>query len=383
MFTEEHEALRAVIRRWVREELEPRVDEWESEAFFPDAVFRRAGELGFLGLHYPEEWGGAGGDYLAAVVLAEELSRCGCGALPMALAVQTDMATPAIARFGTEWQKANYLAPAISGEKIAAIAITEPGAGSDVAGIRSKAVRDGDHYVISGSKTYITNGTRADFCTYVASTDLSAGHRGIGLFLVDTNLPGFSVARKLDKVGMRSSDTAELFLENVRVPARNLIGEVEGQGFAQLMAQLQTERLINAVLSVSQAAVNLDETIEFVKTRTAFGRPLADKQVVAHKIADAVTELAAAKALVYSVAESVNDGDPGDLDVSMAKKYAAQVQCRIADVCVQLHGGAGYMDEYRVSRQWRDSRLQRIGAGADEVMNDIIAKRLGLSAPKS
>jgi alkylation response protein AidB-like acyl-CoA dehydrogenase len=378
MFTAEHDALRLVIRRWVTEELDPFVDEWEREGHFPDSVFRRAGELGFLGLHYAEMWGGAGGDYLAEVVLAEELSRCGCGAVPMALAVQTDMATPAIDRFGTDWQKENYLAPAIAGSKIAAIAITEPGAGSDVAGITSKAVRAGGDYLISGSKTYITNGTRADFCTFVATTDPTARHRGIGLFLVDTDLAGFSVTRKLNKVGMRSSDTAELYLDEVRVPARNLIGEVEGQGFSQLMAQLQTERLINAVLSVSQATVTLDETIDFVRSREAFGAPLAAKQVVAHKLADAATELAAARALVYSVAAGVSNGVRGDLDVSMAKKFAAQVQCRVADVCVQLHGGAGYMDEYRVSRQWRDSRLQRIGAGADEVMNDIIAKRLGL-----
>ncbi|MEZ0050248.1 alkylation response protein AidB-like acyl-CoA dehydrogenase [Mycobacterium sp. MAA66] len=378
MFTEEHESLRKSIRRWVSQELEPHVDEWEATGHFPDSVFRRAGELGLLGLHYPEEYGGAGGDYLAAVILAEELSRCGCGAIPMALAVQTDMATPAIARFGTEWQKHAYLAPAISGEKIAAIAITEPGAGSDVAAIRTRARRDNDSYVITGSKTYITNGTRADFCTLVATTDPSARHRGIGLFLVDTDLPGFSVARKLSKVGMRSSDTAELFLDEVRVPARNLIGEVEGQGFAQLMSQLQMERLINAVLSVSQASVALEETIEYVKNRHAFGAPLATQQVVAHKLADAATELAAAKAFVYSAAIKVGQGVPEDLEISMVKKYAAQVQCRIADVCVQLHGGAGYMDEYRVSRQWRDSRLQRIGAGADEVMNDIIAKRLGL-----
>ncbi|MDJ0490922.1 acyl-CoA dehydrogenase family protein [Rhodococcus qingshengii] len=380
MFTDEHHALRKVIRRWVEQELEPHVDAWEEEGNFPDSVFRRAGELGLLGLHYDEKWGGSGGDYLTAVVLAEELSRCGCGAIPMALAVQSEMATPAIARFGTDWQKENYLAPAIAGTKIAAIAITEPGAGSDVAGIRSRAVRDGDDYLISGSKTYITNGTRADFMTFVATTDTSAKHRGIGLFLIDTDLPGFSVARKLKKVGMRSSDTAEIFLDNVRVPARNLIGEQEGKGFSQLMAQLQLERLVNAVLSVSQAQVSLDETIEFVRNRKAFGSPLGAHQVVAHKLADAATELAAARALVYSVAQQVEDGVPDDLTVSMAKKYAAQVQCRVADTCVQLHGGAGYMDEYRVSRQWRDSRLQRIGAGADEVMNEIIAKRLGIGA---
>lgn len=378
MFTDEHDALRQVIRRWVSVELEPNVDDWEQSGHFPDDVFHRAGDLGLLGLHYPEQWGGSGGDYLATVVLAEELSRCGCGALPMAIAVQTDMATPAIASFGTDWQKENYLSPAISGNKIAAIAITEPDAGSDVASIRTRARRDGDDYVISGSKTYITNGTRADFCTLVATTNPDAGHRGIGLFLVDTDSSGFYAARKLDKVGMRSSDTAELVLDSVRVPARNLIGEVEGQGFKQLMAQLQMERLINAVLSVSQAAVTLEETLKYVQQRQAFGGALASQQVVRHKLADAATELAAAKALVYSNVESVDNGRPDDLQVSMAKKYAAQVQCRVADVCVQLHGGAGYMDEYRVSRQWRDSRLQRIGAGADEIMNEIISKRLGL-----
>ena len=383
IFTAEHEALRSSIRRWVDSEIEPHVDEWEHDGIFPDDLFKRAGDLGFLGLHYPERWGGSGGDYLTSIVLAEELSRCGAAAILMALAVQTDMATPAINAFGTDWQKEHYLAPAIAGTKIAAIAITEPDAGSDVASIRTTAVLNGDEYVVNGAKMFITNGSRADFCSLVVKTDPKAGSAGISLLLVDLKRPGISVSKPLDKVGMRSSDTVGLTFDDVRVPARNLIGLTPGHGFAQLMNQLQYERLINAVLSVAQARVTLDATVDYVRQREAFGRPLGDLQVVAHKLADVATELEAAHALVYTVVQEVGSGEFSDRRVSMAKKYGAQVQGRVADTCVQLHGGLGFMNESRIARQWRDCRLQRIGAGADEVMNEIIAKRMGLGTRRS
>jgi alkylation response protein AidB-like acyl-CoA dehydrogenase len=379
MGTREHVALRSAIRRFVDREIVPHVAAWEEDGYFPNSIFKRLGELGYLGIRYPLEVGGGGGDYLTAVILAEELSRCGAGAIPMAVAVQTEMATPAIHMFGTTEQKENYLRPALSGSKIAAIAITEPDAGSDVASISTTARREGDSYLLSGRKTFITNGARADFCTLVATTDKKAKHAGIGLFLVDTNLPGFSTGRPFIKVGMRSSDTVELSLDNVRIPAANLIGGIEGQGFGQLMAQLQFERIINAVLSVSQARHGLAITIEYIKQRHAFGRPIGSFQAAAHKIADVATELAAAYSLTYSaISQVVLGNEADDTTVSMAKKYAAQVQGRVADLCVQLHGGMGYMEETLVNRQWRDSRLQRIGAGADEVMNEIISKRLGL-----
>lgn len=380
IFTPEHDALRATIRSFVSREIAPYVDEWEADGFFPDTVFHRCGELGFLGLHYPEKWGGSGGDFATGIVLMEELGRAGCGAISMAIGVQTHMATPALAEFGTDDQRERYLRPAIAGNKIAAVAITEPDAGSDVAAIKTRAVRDGDEWVVDGAKTYITNGVRADFLTCVVKTDPSLGARGVSLMLIDTDLEGVTVSRNLKKLGMRSSDTAEFSLVGVRVPNKNLIGLVPGQGFAQLMWQLQYERLAGAAAGIGQSDDILAETIAFALDRQTFGKPIAQHQVIAHKIADAATELEAARALLYSVVWRLQNGEYPVAEISMAKKYVAQVQNRVADVCLQIHGGAGYMDDYRVSRQFRDARLWRIGAGTDEVMNEVIAKRLGLSS---
>jgi alkylation response protein AidB-like acyl-CoA dehydrogenase len=380
IFTPEHDELREAVRRYVDKELRPHVDEWEEAGFFPDDVFRRCGELGFLGLHYPERWGGSGGDLTAGLVFVEELARCGCGGLPMAISVQTHMCTPALGEFGSDDLRERYLRPAITGEKIGAIAITEPDAGSDVANITTRAVRDGDSWVINGRKMFITNGLRADFLTLVAQTEPGSGHRGISLFIVDTALPGVSVSRKLAKLGMLSSDTAEIALDEVVVPHANLIGTDTGQGFAQLMWQLQYERLSGAAGSLGAAQEILDQTIEYARSRRAFGRPIADHQVIAHKLADAATELEAARALVYSVIWRIQQGEYPVAEISMAKKYAAQVANRLIDECLQVHGGAGYMAEYPVSRAFRDARLWRIGAGTDEIMNEVIAKRLGISA---
>jgi alkylation response protein AidB-like acyl-CoA dehydrogenase len=376
IFTDEHEALRQSVRRFVDQEIRPHVEEWEDAEWFPDDVFRRAGELGFLGLHYPEQWGGSGGDLAAEIVFVEELAKSGCGAIAMALSVQTDMATPSIDTFGTDDQKDRYLRPAIAGTKIAAIAITEPDAGSDVAAITTRGVRDGDVWRINGRKLYITNGARADFLTLVVKTDPAAGHSGISLFLVDTDLPGVSVSRKLAKLGMCSSDTAEIALDDVAVPHANLIGLEPGQGFAQLMVQLQYERLAGASASVGTADFALTRTIEYAGERRAFGRPIGRHQVIAHKVADAATELEAARALLYSTAWRVMQGDYPVTEISMTKKYCAQMVNRVVDVCLQIHGGAGYMQEEPISRAFRDARLQRIGAGTDEIMNEVIAKRL-------
>lgn len=376
--TPEHDALRVSIRRFVEAEVTPFVDEWEEAGHFPDALFHRLGDLGYLGLHYPERWGGSGGDLAAGLILMEELGRCGAGGISMAVGVQTHMATPALAEFGTVEQCERYLRPAIAGRRIAAIAITEPDAGSDVAAIRTRAVRDGDEWVVNGTKLYITNGVRADFLTCVVKTDADASHRGVSLMLIDTDLPGVSVSRKLDKLGMRSSDTAEIALEDVRVPHANIIGGTPGEGFTQLMWQLQYERLSGAAAGIGQADRILGITIEFAKQRQAFGRPIAQHQVIAHKLADAATELEAARALLQSVVWRIQHGEYPVAEISMTKKYVAQVQNRVADTCLQVHGGAGYMSEYEVSRQFRDARLWRIGAGTDEVMNEVIAKRLGL-----
>ncbi len=378
IFTTEHDELRESVRRFVDKELRPHVDEWEAAGFFSDAVFRRAGELGFLGLHYPEEWGGAGGDLAAEIVFMEEIAKAGCGAIAMALGVQTDMATPALAEFGSDDQKERYLRPAISGTKIAAIAITEPDAGSDVAAITTRGVRDGDVWRVSGRKMFITNGVRADFLTCVVQTDPGSGHRGISLFLIDTAFPGVSVSRKLEKLGMRSSDTAEIALDDVAVPHANLIGGEPGQGFAQLMWQLQYERMSGAAASIGTAERVLADTIAYANERRTFGRPISGHQVIAHKLADAATELEAARALVYDTAWRIKQGEYPVTEISMAKKFSAQMLNRLVDACMQVHGGAGYLDETNVSRAFRDARLQRIGAGTDEIMNEVIAKRLGL-----
>jgi alkylation response protein AidB-like acyl-CoA dehydrogenase len=376
VLTPEHDALRASVRRFVDTEVRPHVEEWERAGSFPDELFGRCGELGFLGLHYPVEWGGGGGDLAAGMVFIEELARCGAGAIPMAIGVQTDMATPALAEFGTDDQRDRWLRPAIAGAKIGAIAITEPDAGSDVAAIRTRAVRDGDVWRINGRKMFITNGTRAHFLTLVAKTDTESGHHGVSLFLVDTSLPGVRVSRRLEKLGMHASDTAEIALDDVPVPAADLIGLEPGQGFRQLMWQLQYERLCGAAASVGHAAQTLDDTIAYAREREAFGRPIAQHQVIAHKLADAATELAAARALLYDTAWDVIAGNYPVVEISMCKKYCAQVQNRVVDTCVQIWGGAGYLEETGIPRAFRDARLQRIGGGTDEIMNDVIAKSI-------
>jgi alkylation response protein AidB-like acyl-CoA dehydrogenase len=381
IFTPEHEELRGTVRRFVDAEVRPNVDDWEAARSFPDEVFRRCGDLGFLGLHFPERWGGSGGDLAAGLVFVEELARCGAGAIPMAVSVQTHMATPALAEFGTDDQRERWLRPAIAGTKIGAIAITEPDAGSDVASIRTRAVRDGDSWRINGRKMFITNGIRAHFLTLVAKTDPAAGHHGVSLFVVDTTLPGVRVSRRLEKLGMHSSDTAEIALDDVCVAATDLIGLEPGHGFAQLMWQLQYERLAGAAACVGHAAQTLDETIAYAKERTTFGRPIAQHQVIAHKLADAATELSAARALLYSTAWAVMHGEYPVTEISMCKKYCAQAQNRIVDACVQVWGGAGYLEETGMPRAFRDARLQRIGGGTDEIMNEVIAKRLLSDAP--
>ncbi|MHB1127493.1 MAG: acyl-CoA dehydrogenase family protein [Bacillota bacterium] len=376
-FTEEHEVLRKSVRRFVEAELAPHADEWEKQGQFPREIFRRMGELGFLGLRYPVEYGGQGGDYFAGLVFSEEMSRCGSGGLSMGVAVQTDMATPPILQFGTVEQKKKYLEPAIKGEKVACLGITEPNAGSDVASIQTTAKRDGDGWVINGSKIFITNGVQSDFITLVAKTNPEAGYNGVSLFLVDKDTPGFEVVKKLDKVGMRSSDTAELLFDNCRVPVDALLG-VEGKGFHQIMWQLQGERLIGASGAVAGAAHVLEMTIKYARERKQFGKPIAEFQVISHTLAEMATRIEAARQLTYSTAwKFANDLYPVK-EISMAKLFASQVACWVSDRALQIHGGYGYMKEYPIERSWRDSRLGRIGGGTDEVMLEIISKQIEL-----
>jgi alkylation response protein AidB-like acyl-CoA dehydrogenase len=377
LFTEEHEELRRSVRAFVESELAPQAEDWEREGYFPDWVFKRMGDLGFLGLRYPPEYGGQGGDWGHAIVLAEEMARVGSGGVGMAVAVQAEMATPPILRFGTEEQKRDYLAPAIRGEKIACLGITEPGAGSDVAGIQTSAVRDGDDWVITGRKMFITNGKRADYCVLVARTDKPAGYDGFSLFLVDTDLPGFSVSRTLDKLGMHSSDTAELVLDEVRVPATAILGQ-EGKGFEHIMWELQGERLVGAAGSLSGARLAFERTLEYAKERRAFGRPIGSFQALRHRFAEMATEIEAARQLTYDVALSWERGEYPVKEISMLKLYAGLVVNRVIDRCLQIHGGAGYAADAWVARAWRDARLLRIGAGTDEVMREVVAKTMGL-----
>jgi len=376
IFTDEHEQLRESVRAFAIKELAPHADEWE-ETTFPDSVFRRMGELGFLGLSYPEEYGGQGGDYYSNLVLAEEIGHSNSGGLAMGIAVHTDMATPPIFKFGTEEQKQRYLVPSIKGEKISCLGITEPDAGSDVAGIKTRAVRDGDDWVINGSKVYITNGTRADYILLVTKTDPDAGYDGFTLFLVDTDTPGFIVEKKLEKLGMHASDTALLAFNDMRVPGDAVLGEI-GKGFYQIMWELQGERMIGAAGCVAGAQRCFDRTLKYALERKAFGREIGHFQVIRHKFAEMATKIEAARQLVYTTAWRFQNGDYPVREISIAKLFAARTAVEVADECIQIHGGAGYMKEYGIERAWRDLRLNRIGAGTDEVMLDVIGRSYGL-----
>jgi alkylation response protein AidB-like acyl-CoA dehydrogenase len=375
-FTDEHEQLRESIANFARKELAPHAEKWEEETF-EDWVFPRMGELGYLGLSYPEEYGGQGGDYFASLVLAEEMPKAGCGGLSMAVAVQTDMATPPVHLFGTEEQKQKYLVPAIKGQKVACLGITEPDAGSDVAGIKTHAVRDGDEWVINGSKTFITNGHRADYIVLVTRTDKDAGYDGFTLFLVDMDSPGVIREGKLRKLGMHASDTALLAFQDVRVPHEAVLGEV-GKGFYHIMWELQGERLIGAAGCVSGAQHLFDKTLQYANERTAFGRPIGKFQVTRHKFAEMATKIETARQMVYATGWRVQNGDYPVREISMAKLYASRIAFEVADECLQIHGGNGYMKEYGIERAWRDIRLNRIGAGTDEIMLEVIGRSYGL-----
>jgi alkylation response protein AidB-like acyl-CoA dehydrogenase len=376
-FTAEHEELRQSISKFVETELAPHAQEWEADAYFADWVFPRMGELGYLGLHYPVEYGGQGGDYFASVVLSEEMARSRCGGLGMAVAVQTDMATPPILKFGTEDQKQKYLVPAIKGTKVACLGITEPNAGSDVQNVQTWAKPDGDDWIINGSKIFITNGIRADYITLVARTDRGRGFEGVTLFLVDCDTPGFIRSRKLEKVGMLASDTAELAFEDMRVPKDAVLGEV-GQGFYNIMWELQGERMIGAAGAIAGAQLTFDATLEYAKQRQAFGKPIGQQQVIKHMLVDMATKIELAREYNYSVAKRFGEGEYPVKEISMAKLVSGQVAHEIADTAMQIWGGAGYMADNPVQRAWRDTRLIRIGAGTDEIMKEVIGKAYGL-----
>ena len=390
--TDEHEMLRRTVRAFVEKEVVPQVDAWEEAGRIPRAFWRRLGELGLLGLEFPTEYGGAGGDFLSSVVLGEEMARCRSGGVAFSVLVHTDMSSPWLTRYGTDAQKRRYLPGIVSGETVCALGITEPGTGSDMASITTRAVRDGDCYRLTGSKMFITNGVYGDLYFVAArvagrgeaegepSNSISQGgknkrHHGISMFLVERDTPGFTVSRRLDKMGMRASDTAELSLQDCPVPALNLLGE-EGRGFHQLAAGLQRERIMAAVLALSGAAQALEDTLAYVRERHAFGEPLAAKQALRHRLAEMATEIAAARHLVYHAASLYTAGRDCVMEVSMAKLFATEVANRVAYQAVQLHGGYGYMSEFPVERFFRDVRLWTIASGTSEIMREIVAKRL-------
>ena len=375
-FTEEHNIFRQQLRSFVEKEFAPHAEEWEKN-HFPNEVFKKLGDFGCLGLKYPEEVGGANVDYWYTVIFHEELVRCETGGLVMGVGVQTDMCTPHINLHGTPEQKEEFLTPVIKGDKIGSIAVTEPGAGSDVKALRTRAVKDGDHYIINGSKTFITMGSRADFLTLAVKTDPDAGYGGVSIFLFPTDTPGFSVTRVIDKFGMHSADCAELSFEDCRLHKKYLLGE-ENKGFYYIMEGFQYERMIAVNGALSGAKIALEKTIEYCKTREVFGKPISRLQASAHLIANLATDLEAAQALTYHCADMINRGENAMKEVAMCKLFTCEKAVYVLDRCMQLHGGYGYTDEYGIARAYADNRLNTIGGGTSEVMRDIISKLLKL-----
>jgi citronellyl-CoA dehydrogenase len=372
-FTAEHEAFRASVRDFVEHEVQPHVDEWEAAGMFPaHELFGKLAKLGALGLEYDPEYGGGGADHLFTVVLCEELGRIDAGGPPMGIGVQIMMATPSLAEFGTHEQKQRFLVPALRGEAVCSIAVTEPGAGSDVAAIRTRAVRDGDEWVVNGMKLYITNALQADWMCVLVRTSDEGGYRGMSQIVVPTDTPGFRVSRKLDKVGNRSSDTAELVFEDARVPVANTIGQI-GRGFQQQMAQFVVERMFAAYTTVGSAQRALERTRDYLRQREAFGRPLLANQHLAFRLAELSAEVDLLRHYNYACAEAYVRGEDTTRFATIAKLKAGRLGREVADTCMQFHGGIGYMEETWVARYFRDSRLTAIGGGADEVMLQVLA----------
>lgn len=376
--TEEHRLFRQTVRDLVTREIDAHADEWEATGDFPaHELFRRFGDLGLLGLEYDPAYGGGGADHVFTMILGEELGRAASLGVSMAISVQTDMATPALHRFGTHELKEQYLRPAIAGEHVAAIAVSEPDAGSDVAGIRTRAVRDGDEWVINGSKLWITSGTQADWLCLLCRTSDEGGYRGMSQVIVPTATPGFSVSRKLDKLGMRASDTAELAFDDLRVPVANTIGEV-GRGFQQQMAQFQNERMIAAYQMVGATELALERTVAYLKERVAFGAPLLANQALQYELADVAADLDLLRHHNWAAVAASLTGDDITRQATVAKLKAARLARRMADLAVQYHGGMGYVEENWPARFFRDTRLWSIGGGADEVMLRTLARMNGI-----
>ncbi|WP_101676045.1 acyl-CoA dehydrogenase family protein [Alloalcanivorax mobilis] len=378
LFTQEHEELRRTVRNFIDKEVNPYVPEWEAAGRFPiHEVFKKMGDLGLLGVTKPEEYGGMGLDYSYGLIVAEEIGAAHCGGVPLSIGVQTDMATPALARFGSDALKRDYLAPAIAGDMVAAIAVSEPQAGSDVAQIKTSARKDGDDYVINGTKMWITNSPSADFFCLLANTSEDKPHVNKSLIVVPGDTAGITVDKPLNKLGMRSSETAQVFFDNVRVPRSNLIGQ-EGMGFMMQMMQFQEERLWGAANSIKGCEKVIAATIEYARERQVFGMPLLDNQAVHFRLAELQTEVELLRALVWQACETyINGGDVLRL-ASMAKLKAGRLSREVADGCMQYWGGNGFMWDNPASQLYRDGRLGSIGGGADEIMLGIICKTMDM-----
>ncbi len=376
-FTKEHDRVRQAVADFVRKEINPNVDQWEEDGMAPlQELFKKMGRLGFLGIRYDPRYGGQGLDYWYDTVFLEELGHIKALGLSVAITVQTHMATPAIYEFGSDYLKDTYLKAAIAGDMVGAIAVTEPDAGSDVAAIRTTAKKDGADYIISGSKIYITNGAQADFYTLLAKTSDEPGYHSFSLFVVPADSAGVKVSRKLDKLGVRISDTAELFFDNVRVPAENLIGK-QGEGFIYQMMQFQHERFSLLPFACTAARDIIDMTVEHIRQRVVFGKPLIKKQVLRHRLADWLTEIEGLQQLIYHIVRMKEAHLDATREVSMGKLLASRVLMKVADGCLQMYGGLGLMNEMLISRYYRDARGLAIGGGADEVMREVLAKLEG------
>jgi citronellyl-CoA dehydrogenase len=370
--TDEQKSLRDSVRAFAEQRLAPHRQEWDKAGEFPREIFRELAELGVLGIRFPEAHGGLGLDWWYTVAFVEGLSACRNAGLMMSVLVDTDMATPIIAELGTEAQREEFLAPVIRGEKVAALGVTEPGCGSDVASIRTTARKDGDHYVINGQKTYITNGQFADFITLAVRTG-EDGHGGISLILFPTDTPGFVRGRKLDKLGTRSVDSSELYFQDCRVPAKNLLG-YENAGFYYIMKNFQGERLVASLMAITSMEIALADAIAYGKERQAFGRPIGTFQVWRHKFAEHLTSLEAAKALCWQAVDQIASGDDPTKLISMTKLFAGDLAQKVIYDCLQFHGGYGFIEEYDIARAYRDARLIPIGGGTSEIMKEIVWK---------
>jgi len=377
MFTPEHEELRRSLQKFIAAEVNPHVDAWEEAGIFPaHELFKKLGDLGFLGLTKPVEYGGQGLDYSFSMVMAEELGNIHCGGVPMAIGVQTDMATPALARFGSDGVRREFLAPSIAGDYVACLGVSEVGAGSDVASIKTFARKDGADYVINGGKMWTTNGTQADWICLLANTSDGPVHQNKSLICVPMKTEGVEIARKLDKLGMRSSDTAQIFFDDVRVPQRYRIGE-EGKGFTYQMLQFQEERLWAAAKALKSGERLIEQTVEYARNRQAFGKSILDNQVVHFRLAELATEIELLRSLTYRACELYVAGQDVTRLASMAKLKAGRLGREVSDACLQYWGGMGFMNETPVSRAYRDSRLGSIGGGSDEIMLTILCKLMG------